>query len=370
MSTIWADFDYSLTIRKKRHRKPEVVIAREHAPFEIPSVSAMQAEAALRLIGQSRPDGTEAVRFHEGRLYAPLINPKTALPVAGTGAPAPDAQTELSPADLTPIFQIKGAQAVRIEQLPTGTEVISDTRAMDCAARASGAVENLIDIEGILHRRVDEPMLAVLAEWRGGEHERPVVRIAYEPYRGALDHRPARTEMPDRVVLASVNMHRHELAAEIVAAAARELGHLAIDKPYAPTTVGTNTAGQTEVVDPSLLQCDPYVVSLERSIGYLITAAHEALIGANDAFVLAWADLRECRESLRAAHPDAAELTFRAIRQFLAHAPGREEFHVGTAYARWAERTLPALRAQLAAITLLHGRIPQLDEQMNESYNG
>jgi hypothetical protein len=112
-------------------------------------------------------------------------------------------------------------------------------------------------------------------------------------------------------------------------------------------------SGTTQVVDATYLHSDPFIATLDRTIASLLKASHETLIAANDAFVLAWADMRESREGLCIGHVDAPTLAYRSMREFLAQAPEQNEFRVKKAHERWLTRTLPALRATLTSLERL-----------------
>lgn len=357
MTTLWAEFDFQVVIRHKGRRKGEATTVREQAPFEIPAVGAKDAPEALRFWGVERPPGAGAIRFHDEALYAPLLDADH-RPIEATGSPAGEAHTELSETELRSIFVDANAKVFRQGDLPPGSNVVSSERNSVYANKQREAAANLLDIDGALFIRVPEPMLVVMIEWLAGERVGPRVRIDYEPFPGALDHAVAANKMPKRIVVAQIPLHREDLAKEIASCVAAELG---VRPEPRRVQLPHQMSGVTHVVDPSKLRCDPFVATLDRSIGYLLKAAHETLISANDAFVLAWADMRESREGLRVEHADAPELAHRSMRDFLAHAPGRDEFRVQTVHERWLLRTLPALKATLTSLPHLKACASTLD---------
>lgn len=348
MTTIWTEFDFQVVVRRKGRRKGETMTVREQAPFEIPAATAEDAPEVLRYWGAERPPGTGSIRFHDGALYAPLVD-KDHRPIQAAGSPAAEAHTELSETELCSLFIEPKAKVFLQGDLPLGSHVISSERNTEYAKKQREAAANLLEIDSALFLRVPEPMLVVIVEWLAGERVGPRVRVDYEPFPGALDHAVAANKAPKRIVVAQVPLHREDLASEIAKRVAIELG-LPPDRTPRRVQFPHQMSGETQVVDPAKLRCDPFVATLDRVIGYLLKASHETLLSANDAFVLAWADMRESQEGLRAAHPDAPELAHRSMHEFLSHAPGRDEFRVQTVYERWSSRTLPALKATLAAL--------------------
>ena len=348
MTTLWTEFDFQVVIRRKGRRKGETMTVREQAPFEIPATSREDTPEALRYCGAERPPGTGSIRFHDGALYAPLID-KDQRPIQAAGSPAAEAHPELSETELCSFFIEPKAKIFRQGDLPPGSNVISTDRNAEYAKKQREAAANLLDIDGALFLRVPEPMLVVMIEWLAGERVGPMVRIDYEPSPGALDHAVAANKMPKRIVVAQVPLHREDLASEIARHVAAELRIPSYDNMWRRKFPDQIVAA-TQVVNPSALRCDPFVATLDRTIGYLLKASHETLLSANDAFVLAWADMRESREGLRVGHPDAPELAHRSVRDFLSHAPARDEFRVQTVHDRWSARTLPALKTTLAAL--------------------
>lgn len=351
MTTIWTEFDFKVVIRRKGHRKNETVIVREQAPFEISSVKAAEAPVALRFtgVGERAPEAS-VIRFHDGHLFAPLVDSDYHL-VKAAGTPAADARTELSETALSASFLDPTSTARHSGTLPLGANMISTNRPSDYARCQGAAGARLLDVDGGLLMLVPEPSLVVLIDSSRGAGQSRLVKIHYEAFPGATESRAAADNLTDYTVVAQVPLHRKDLAKAIAHRVGSELSLKVEDTPW--FGFPGQRSGATEVIDASYLRCDPYAATLDRTIAFLLKASHETLISANDAFVLAWADMRESRESLLALHGDAPDLAHRSMQDFLTHAPTESEFRVAKAYERWRLRTLPVLRAVLTALPML-----------------
>jgi hypothetical protein len=346
MTAIWTEFDYEAVIRRKGRRKTETVTVREQAPFDIPSATESDAPIALRFTGAvERSAETRVIRSRNGRLYAPLLDDKN-RGVAASGTPPAAARTELSETPFSAGFINRGGAVMTPDTLPIGANTVSSNRDRDYARRQGTAAENLLDVGGKLFIRVPEPCLAVLVDF----DRAPRVNIRYEAFPGAADSQAIK-QSHDRVVVAQIPLDQKDLAIDIAKRVGASLAISVDETPWYGLT--HSRSGTTQVVDSSYLHSNPYSATLDRTIASLLKASHETLIAANDAFVLAWADMRESRDGLCMGHSDAPELAYRSMREFFERRPEQNEFRVKKAHERWLTRTLPALRATLTSLERL-----------------
>jgi hypothetical protein len=365
MTIIRAEFEYPAKIRKRGHRKTSDVLVRETAPFEIPDFAGADAPIALtfRKNGQARVRGTEHVRGIDGGLFAPVLTEDRRPIAAAVFDPRATAtlHTELCETPVRSLFSM-GRPEIETVTDPAGAghHLIESRRDVRLAEVARLAARSLVAVDGNLHMRIPEPMFVVAIEWQRNAKSKPLVVVDF-------DQTPGFRYPPDAAERGSVAHFRLDQREAADRAAAMVAGHLGFqcERDLAAGTAASpqlqermRRPNEPDVADAGLLQADPLLVTLDQSIRSLLKLGHEALAAAPDAFVLAWADMRESLTLIETGHADAAEMAAASIRDFLANAPSDEQFATGADRKRWGSRTLPLLTARLAAIETLTDPAP------------
>lgn len=370
MTIIRAQFEYPAKIRKHGHRKLSEVRVRETGPFEIPDVAHGEAPVALSLRA-SRPAarGIEHVRAIGDGLFAPVLGPAGEPVAAADYDPRIHARlaTALCETPVASLFDMGMPELESVGDLAgAGHHMIDSGRDARLAEISRRTAASLAAIDGRLHMRIPEPMYVVAVEWTRDNRNRPAVVVDFDQSPGHLC--PAGLYSHGSV--AHLRLDQIGLAEDIAAAAAERLDCRAERReisdrptgramPFLRSPAPGRRVNEPDVKDASLLRADPLLVTLDQSIRSLLALGHEALAAAPDAFVLAWADMRESLALIRSGHADAVELATAAIRDFHAHAPGEDQFVTGAERKRWTTRTLPLLSERLAAIGTLSG-VPAL----------
>lgn len=367
MTIINTAFDYAAQIRKRGHRKTSDVLVRQLAPFEIPDFTGETAPVALKLRNtakKTRPRGSENIHSVLGGLFAPVVDDQGRPQAAATFGPqTAEMHTELYEAPVDTLFLMNKPGFERVgDPVHAGHHLIESRREEDQAAAARRAGNSLASIDGMLHMRIPEPMYVVNIEWSSVTKSKPSVVVDFDQTPGFLSFQSKR---PSGAV-GHFRLDQRIDAEQMAETVAEKLGFLSpkqlvekIAGAVDPSEMrkfreATRRPNEPEVVDASLLSADPLLVTLEQSIRSLLQLGHEALIAAPDAFVLAWADMRESLVLLEAGHADAASMAADAVRDFLAHAPTEpEQFANAAERKRWDTRTLPLLQARAIVIEAL-----------------